>query len=710
MTTEQDSESPSTKPPVEPSTKSDAPVVSVADDHSQSSDEIAGQLPLGNAASLSSNAGSADTVAASADDTADELAEKENILSKCWSYFGFDSWRKSSSVLTSFIVHSVLLLIMAWLTVSSYVRKELEIVVANTNLQEIEELEEIEQAVDDPSQEITVATLSESSANTESVENMSASGAVSFQQSIAEDLEATTNAEASFSVNVASPIAFPGMSELAGRLDAGIKGEGRAVVDNYSQAFDRLTQEILMMLEDSRVLVVWCFDQSGSMKDDQQEIRDKIEHVYQELGLMEIAGGENLMTGVTSYGKDFLVHLSQPTNRIDEIKTAIDEVPIDLTGEEMMSLAVAHTLERYREYSKRTRRKMAVILVSDESGNAQDNDTNLEPTIQLAKDSRSRIYVLGREAVFGYPYAHIRWEHPQTYVVHYIPVDRGPESAVVEQLQTEGFHRRYDSHPSGFGPYEQSRMAWETNGIFFMLPSIETDVVNLDSRKYRLEQMRAYQPDLRDRGKIVDEVNAAVLRAGLMQIIYDMNPYDEEAAKIIEMRSAFSIQPAEFVEQVRIEQTKSLIYMDYLDRMRKALEKVWGLRDQEVLPRWRANADLMRAQLLTYKIRLYEYGAYLEEFINNPQQAPLEKEPNLRFIHWSLSRRQQMITGEVTTEYVKEAKNLYASVIEKHPGTPWAARAEKEMTSGFGVHLVPYYRRDPGTGSGNQPLIPVPKL
>jgi len=629
---------------------------------------------------------------------------------KSWIHLGPDFWRQSSSVLTSVIVHVVALLILALLTVSAYVRKELEIVVAHTDLQEIEELEEIEPVITDPTQEFTTPTRTETSDSSESAGDVSASGAVSLQRAIAEDLEAVTDAEAAFSPTIDSPVALPGMGELAGRLDAGIKGEGRAVVDNYKQAFDRLVQEILMMLEESRVLVVWCFDQSGSMKDDQQEIRDKIDLVYRQLSLMDITGNEHLMTGVTSYGKDFLVHLPRPTSQVDEIQVAIDEVPIDPTGEEMMSLAVAHSMEHYREYAKRTRRKMALILVSDESGNDEDNDAHLEPTIQLAKESRSRIYVLGREAVFGYPYAHITWEHPQTYVVHKIPVDRGPESAVVEQLQTEGFHQRYDSHPSGFGPYEQSRMAWETNGIFFMLPSIETDVVDLDSRRYRLDQMRAYQPDLRIRAKIVDEVNASVLRSGLLQIIYDMNPFDEEAAKIIVMLSEFSINPAEFVQQARTEQAKSLIYMEYLDRMRKALEKVWALRDQEVSPRWRGNADLMRAQLLTYKIRLYEYGSYLEDFLNNPQEASLTKEPDLHFIHWSLERRQKMITGDVTAEYVKEAKALYADVIEHHPGTPWAARAEKEMESGFGVELQPYYHRRPGAGSGNEPLIPVPKL
>jgi len=218
---------------------------------------------------------------------------------------------------------------------------------------------------------------------------------------------------------------------------------------------------------------------------------------------------------------------------------------------------------------------------------------------------------------------------------------------------------------------------------------------------------------LRDRATLLTELKPSVLRSGLLQIIYDMNPYDPEAAKIIEMRASFSPNIETFTQQVRTEQAKIIIYMQYLDRMRTALENVWDLRAQEADPRWQANADLMRAQLLAYKIRLYEYGAYLEYFLQRPQVVPMSKpsgEHTVHFIHWSISRRPDMLTTDITGEYLELAKEMFAEVIRKHPGTPWAARAEKEMSSGFGVELTPYYQRRPGPGGGNAPLIPVPKL
>ena len=611
---------------------------------------------------------------------------------------------RMGAFLASLMVHLIGLVILALLTIPILKRDDILSILAAVSPDELEVLEEIEAVQEFTSSDSTsLADSAETDSTFTAPSSMDVTSPVLLEAGVAAVEDALPQIDIVAAIQQVTP------GEMAQERGEGAPGEARAVVDNYDQAFDRLTMEILTMLESSKVLVVWCFDQSGSMKDDQKTIRDRIDKVYSELGIKDIASGGSLTTGVTSFGKRFVVHLDKPTENLEQIKKAIDAVPTDASGEEITSSALALSINRYSEYARRSRRRMALILVSDESGNRADHDVHLEDTISLARDSRCHIYIMGREAVFGYPYAHISWEHPQTFVIHYLPVDRGPESGFVEQLQTEGFHRRLDSHPSGFGPYEQSRMARETGGIFFMLPSVELDVVDLDERRYRLDSMRPYRPDLKVRQELLDEIAKTTMRSGLTKIIYEMNPYNPEAAKIIDMRTNFSINPQEFIQQVKIEQAKALVYMGYLDRMRTALEEIWHERDQEVAPRWQANADLMRAQLLCYKIRLYEYGAYLNEFVKKPKIASARKEPNLHFIHWNLGRRQKMITGEVTREYVAQAKGLFADVVANHPDTPWAARAEKELSSGFGVELHPYYRRRP-TGGGNQPLIPVPKL
>lgn len=500
----------------------------------------------------------------------------------------------------------------------------------------------------------------------------------------------------------------PASSKLITAVPDGALGDPRAIVDTYQEAMDRITQEVLWMLTKGKVLVVWSFDQSESMKDDQAEIRQRVDRVYTELGLTTKGDADALMTAVTSFGADFQVHTKRPTSDIGEIRSAIDQVPIDPSGKEMLCAAVGRSVLSHRDFANRTQRQMALVIVTDEAGDPLTNERLLEQAIAEAKAARCRIYVLGREAVFGYPYAHMRWQHPQTKRVHWLPIDRGPETAFVEQLQTDGFHRRYDAHPSGFGPYEQTRMTRETGGVFFMLPSVETNLVRGEKRRYELEAMRAYVPDMRSRYEVIADRDNSQLRMTLWKVINDLNPYVPEIARIIEMRVEFSTNPAEFLRQARTEQAKALLYLPYLARAQKELEKIRFLRQQEVSPRWQANYDIMYAQLIAYQARIYEYGAYLEYFIQHPKRSPLTKPPNLTLVSWDVRTRAQLLKADESQPYIDRATDLFQAVIRDHPGTPWAARADLELKRGFGVELIEDY--EPPYIQPSGPIIPIPKL
>ncbi len=471
--------------------------------------------------------------------------------------------------------------------------------------------------------------------------------------------------------------------------DGEVKGEARDIVDSYQEALDRLAQELVWMLDKGPVLAVWCFDQSGSMKDDQDEIRERIETVYEQLGLVGRVNNKALLTAVTSYGANFIDHTGHnPTSDRDVIRQAIKSVPIDDTGVEMMCGAVGTAISSYRDLARRGR-QMAVILVTDESGDRQNNDAYLEQAIAVAKAAKCKIYVLGRESVFGYPYAYIRWPHPQTRRVHWLRIDRGPETGFPEQLQTNGFRRRYDAFSSGFGPYEQTRMARETNGIFFMLPSVETNLVGAQKERYEMESLRPYRPDLRARAEVFSDRDQFPMRTMIWKVIQDLNPHNKAAQKSVELRMEFSLQIQQFVQQARQEQGKAKMHLRYMAEAEKALVDGKHLRQQEVDPRWQANYDLILAQLTAYQARTYEYGVALEDFINNPRVAePMKGDRKL--VHWDI-RTVGKIRTEDAKPYIERAKVLFAAVQRDHPGSPWAARAAAELRRGFGVDFRPDY-------------------
>ena len=502
-----------------------------------------------------------------------------------------------------------------------------------------------------------------------------------------------------------------GRKSLSADVPEGSPGDPQAIVDNYDQAFDRITQEIRLMLLKNKVLVVWLFDQSESMQDDQKEIRARIDRVYSELGLVQQAQGDALLTSVASYGAKWQLHTKTPTYDLDQIRAAINDVPVDETGLEMTCDAVCATVTALQSAAIQGRRQLAMILVSDESGDQKTNVEKLEAAIAAAKAARTRIYILGREAVFGYPYAHMRWSHPQAGT-HWLPIDRGPETHFVEQLQTEGFQRRQDAHCSGFGPYEHCRMARETGGIFFMLPSLETNLVRGEKRRYELEAMRPYMPDLNARQEYTYERDKSELRATLWKVISDLNPYRPEIARHIDLRHHFSADIPAFINQVNAEQVKAQVYITYLTEAEKALERLKSRRDNEQSPRWRANYDLILAQILTYKVHVYEYGAYLEEFKKNPKKVPLTKPGGVRLAQWDVRHRQQTVAGELTRSYIERGREMFNGIIKEHAGTPWAARAEWELKRGFGVELVEHYVGPPGPRTSQPSSMPVkiPKL
>ncbi len=507
-------------------------------------------------------------------------------------------------------------------------------------------------------------------------------------------------------IGIDSPVlSLPGAKLLGQAVPDGTLGDARAVVGNYQEALDRITQEIMWMLEKGPVLVVWCFDQSESMKDDQAEISRRIDKVYQELGLLETAQGDQLLTAVTSYGKGFAKHLDKPTSDLEKIRKAIDSVPIDRTGIENMCQAVGQAVNLYRGMARR--RQMALILVSDESGDPKSNRQYLEAAIAEARSAKCRIYTLGREAVFGYPKAYMRWQHPQTKRIHWLPVDRGPETAFVEQLQTNGLRRRYDAFSSGFGPYEQTRMSRETGGIFFMLPTVEQALVAPEKRRYQLEAMYAYYPDLRARQEVIADRDRYPLRALLWKIVYDLDPWNKQAGRVIEMRHNFSRKPADLIQQAQKEIPKIATFLGYLQWAEKTLIENEKLVEDEISPRWRANYDLMRGQVVAYQARLIEYGAAMQFYMKQPPTAPLIK-GNRELEDWDIGLQKELRAEAQSRPLMERAFKLLEIVKKKHAGTPWAARAEWEMKRGFGIRLVPDY--EPILRGGGGKSIPIPKL
>src|SRR5690606_39830207 len=88
-------------------------------------------------------------------------------------------------------------------------------------------------------------------------------------------------------MNVSIPTG-PALSETEA-----VRGAVGVGATGASGAIDRITHEILQSLQQRRTLVVWLFDQSGSLDRTRQEIYERFDRIYEELQVVEKSGHES---------------------------------------------------------------------------------------------------------------------------------------------------------------------------------------------------------------------------------------------------------------------------------------------------------------------------------------------------------------------------------------------------------------------------------
>jgi len=545
------------------------------------------------------------------------------------------------------------------------------------------------------------------------------SGAPAVSQTKIEESESLNEPE--IQVNVGQ-VTMPGANMLGEDLgESEVKGETAAIVEGYGAAMSRLTQEIIRLMRQDKVHVVWLFDESESMKDDQEQIREQFGKVYEELKIAQSqdedmrkrGSDDTLQTTILSYGAGINTHTAKPTGNIPEIQKAITQIPIDKSGEENLFQSIMAVCDKYGPLAFKSGRKLAIVVLSDESG---DDGQAVEEAIARCKRFKTPVYLMGRESIFGYPYARQRWIDPKFGLHFWIKVRRGPETAFPEALQYDGLHERWDAFSSGFGPYEQVRLARESGGIYFMLPGDEEDLIGAGAhldRKFEFLAMKEYQPLLMSRRDYEKERSQSKFRSTLWEVFNVLNPFQDEQLKIKEQWYAFT--PEEFRPEGLANASKALRAFGLLNEAIARLEAIEPLRAKEDSQRWRAAYDLAYAQCLAYRVRLFQFMLAVDAHL---KEMPKPKNPKSN--RWNAQRTKKMLEPDeeqirVTkvdmaqlNEQLEKAKKQFQFVKEQHPGTPWEQRANWELGKGFGFRFADVFR-DPRYDTQRQ-NIDVPKF
>jgi hypothetical protein len=462
-----------------------------------------------------------------------------------------------------------------------------------------------------------------------------------------------------------------------------ISGDTSRETPDYGEALDQLAREILAHLNTSRVTVLWMFDESGSMKDDQRTIADKFDRVVGELNLrVPEQEGEtsDLEHAIIGFGKATHFENSPPRADLEGIRRAIASLPVDESGEEKTMKAVIDAIGRYGRAVAKDR-KLLLVLVTDESG----DDGDLVEQARLALVNRgATAYVLGRQSMFGTDRVHLRYVDPVTSDVYWPPIRRGPEAAGLELLQWDGlWTHRHDEQPSGFAPYELARLVKETGGIYFLLPN-EEELRNRPQgeKAYSMATLKEFLPDYGPRPEYLARVSQSDLRRTMAEII-------QLTRQGFGFQRHFPVNPPELAKAIGEELPKVDNQLRALLAFEQRLKALDPARDKEPNRRWQANYDLMLAMVVAFQVKAYEYRACLQEMIVLANQGKLVPKnppiPDRRRTDWVInhSGKKKAPPAETQKKYA-QAEALLNQVIADHPDSPWADLAQTTLNRGLG--------------------------
>jgi len=460
-----------------------------------------------------------------------------------------------------------------------------------------------------------------------------------------------------------------------------IRGNGAEMVGGVEGAVDRIATEILRRLEQGRTLVVWAFDASGSLLAERQRLGKHIDTVYTHINQLDeshLSADNGLMTMVVSFGHDRRAMLPKPTAERSEILEAINNVPLDETGDEYTFATVAEIVNRWGRYKDAHNQSYhtMVIVVTDEAG---DDDDRLEDAVASAQKAKVPVYVLGSQAIFGRREGYMNYTDPKTKRVYYgLEVHAGPESVMLEQIRLPFWYGgpQYDVVDAGFGPYGLSRLASATGGIYF--------VTRFDTRRmgFDLARIKEYKPDWIPRA----EYEKQIKRSPLRQAVLNAAIVTQQNLPGMPSLDFPPVDAPEFKEVMARNQGIAERTAYTVDEALGPINAVAKLRDRESSRRWQAHFDLIRGRLLAMKVRCYEY---------NWACARMKKDPlkfsNSRSNAWRLVPDKTIRYSDNAVAAGREAEMLLRRVVDQHPTTPWALLAQRELENPLGFKWVETY-------------------
>ena len=480
-----------------------------------------------------------------------------------------------------------------------------------------------------------------------------------------------------------------------------VRGNTGTGVTGTDGAVDRITFELLQSIEERPTLVVWLFDASVSLIRRRAEIRERLDRIYEELGIVQALKRkqakegdevEPLLTSVISFGKTVDLLTKNPTVDLKEIQTAIDDIEIDESGVEMTFSAIYLAADRFKNLrnlksSKGPERNVVIVVVTDERG---DDPQGLEKSIEICRKFAIPVHVLGVPAPFGRDFTYIKYVDPDPKYdqsPQWAQIDQGPETLYPERVRL-GYAKNFYEEPtidSGFGPYAISRICYETGGIYFTIHpnrKYNSEVRSKDIEEFssRLDAffdpdvMTRYRPDYLSEEEYARQISKSPLRSSLVQAS------KMAKAEILDKPRTVFIRRDEpgLIRDLTKAQEQAARLEPGLVNLVSVLQIGEAGRAQEKSQRWLASYDLSYAISLAAKVRTETYNLMLAKA---KRGMPFTTPQNNT---WTLVASDEVSVSSKLEKEAELARKLMKDISTTHPGTPWAFLAAKELEHSIG--------------------------
>jgi len=475
-----------------------------------------------------------------------------------------------------------------------------------------------------------------------------------------------------------------------------ISGAGSKGTVGAAGAIDRITNEILLSLDERPTLVVWLFDQSGSLKAQRESIAERFDRVYDELGMIEAAknpafrrhNDKPLLTAIASFGESVALLTEKPTDDIVEIKEAVRGILDDSSGRENVFQSVQVLAEQFRHYRLQSpHRNVMIVVFTDEAG---DDIDQLEGAIATCRKFAMPVYVVGVPAPFGRADAFVKYIDPDPNFdqsVQWLAVHQGPESLLPERIKLNfAGEREYEERiDSGFGPYGLCRLTTETGGLYFTVHpnrKVGGSVTSWETAAYSSHMaaffdervMRNYRPDympVAQYYKMLSQNRAcrALVEGAQLSWTTPMENIRRRFPKVDE---------AQFARELSLAQRNAAKLEPRIQQLVAILRQGEPDRHKVLKPRWQAGFDLALGRALAVKVRTEGYNAMLAL----AKQGLTFRDP--RNDTWVLRPATEVSANSALAKEAATARSYLGRVVAEHPSTPWAMDAERELNQPLG--------------------------